>query len=78
MKNFDSSGSPILTDKAKASFLTFVELCTFEHLSIGIRNLVLEYLINENDRPIWFDAFLEQLRLFYAFLDDLGEEYAGI
>lgn len=77
MKNFDSSGSPILTDRAKASFLTFIELCTFDNLSIGIRNLILTYLEYEDAQDTWFQTFIEQARLFYDFIDDLGEEYPG-
>ena len=75
MKNFDSSGSPILTDKSRAAFITFIELCTFDYLSIGIRNLILRYLEYEEDREHWFDQFLEEARLFFDFIDDLGEEY---
>ena len=78
MKNFDASGTPILTDKARASFLSFVELCTFDYLGNGIRNLILRYLQMEDDREVWFDLFLEEARLFYDFIDDLGEEYPGI
>lgn len=78
MTNFDSSGSPILTDKAKASFLTFVELCTFDILSVGIRNLILTYLLYEEGRELWFNTFLEEVRLFYDLIDLLGEEYPGI
>jgi hypothetical protein len=77
MKNFDSSGTPILTDKARASFLTFVELCTFDYLGNGIRNLILRYLQQEEDREVWFELFLEEVVCFYDFIDDLGEEYSG-
>lgn len=77
MKNFDSSGTPILTDKARASFLTFIELCTFDYLGNGIRNLILKYLQQTEDREVRFDLFLEEVRGFYDFIDDLGEEYPG-
>lgn len=77
MKNFDESGIPILTDRAKESFLTFVELCTFETLNIGIRNLIFNYLKSEDVLGVWFFSFVEQACLFYDFLDELGEEYPG-
>jgi hypothetical protein len=75
MQNWTEDSVPILTDRAKGALSLLIENVDLRLLGIGLRNLILDYITREEDREQWFNDFLEQLPIFYAFIDDLEEEY---
>lgn len=75
MKNWTEDNTPIITDRIKDALSLLIENVDFRLLGIGLRNLITVYIAKEKDRESWFEEFLEQLPIYYAFIDALEEEY---
>ena len=76
MKNWTENGDPILTDRVKTSLSDFIKEADIRLFTIGLRNLLLAYVMQEKDRELWFDVFLSEIGMFYDFIDDLEEQYS--
>ena len=75
MQNWTEDGKPILTDKTKEALSLLIEHVDFRLLNIGLRNLIIAYIKQEQDREQWFNDLLDELPIFNAFIDELQEEY---
>jgi hypothetical protein len=75
MKNWTEGNMPIITEQAKEALSLLIDHIDFRQLDIGLRNLTLAYIRQEQDRENWFNDMLLQLPILYAFIDGLEEEY---
>jgi len=62
------------SDQVKAALTSFRNHANIPTLNTGLRNFLLHYFMKEMDREVWVDAFLQELSILFAFLDQLEED----